>query len=236
MDQPTINNSTPQGGPNSFEMPPNVAPPEPMGQKPGEQNPVSQPPVSAPTSAPEQMPGPPHKPALSYVMIVILVIILILGTLLFASWRGWIGSQPKSSPTASTSPKISPAISSVLPTASPEASSSSVTTTNVNDETRKKDLANIKSALKKYYAVKAEYPASDSVIKTSDANSVLAQAIVPTYLQSLPNDPLAPNFYYGYKSDGQTFEITTVLEDKSDSSGTMTGNLNIYKVTDSSTE
>lgn len=244
MDQPTINNSLPQGGSPSFQMPPNVTAPEPMGQKPGEQKPGSPMPSNNPpvSGGGVSTPGP-KKPIFSYMLIVFLVFILILGTLFFAAWRGWIslgglfgGNKPQSSPSATTSPKISPAVSSVLPTTSPGLDSSPRVTTNVNDETRKNDLASIKDALKKYFAVKAEYPVSATLVKTSDSNSVLSQAIVPTYLESLPKDPLTPNFYYGYKSDGQTFEITAVLEDKSDSSGKIIGSLNIYKVTNSSTE
>ena len=97
-------------------------------------------------------------------------------------------------------------------------------------------MINIKSGLKDYYLAKSEYPKNATMIKTSDKTSVLAQALVPAYLDSLPDDPQAPQFYYGYKSDGQTFEITAVLEDKSDSSGTIIGSYNIYKITNSSVE
>ncbi|MCL5407508.1 MAG: type II secretion system protein GspG [Patescibacteria group bacterium] len=235
MDQPTINSSSSEG-PAPFEMPPNITAPEPMGQKPGEQKPA---PVSmpAPPVSPNNAPLPgPKKPIFSYIVIIFLLILLFVGTLFFARWKGWIFKSSNPVPSPTVSPKISPAISSVLPTASPTASSSSETTVNINDQTRKKDLANLKDALKKYYAVKAEYPVSTDQIKTSDQTSILAQALAPTYLQSLPNDPSAPKFYYGYKSDGQNFELTAVLEDKSDSTGTLTGSYNIYKVTNSSLE
>lgn len=233
MDQPIINNPSSSEGPAPFEMPPNIAASEPMGgQTQGEQKPAPVSPVP-----PNNTPLPePKKPVFSYLVIIFLLIFLFVGAFFFARWKGWILKNSSPSPTPTVSPKISPAISSVLPIASPTASSSSETTVNVNDETRKKDLANIKDALKKYYAVKAEYPASTSQIKTSDQTNVLAQAVVPTYLQILPDDPLAPKSYYGYKSDGQTFELTAALEDKSDSSGTLMGTLNIYKITDSSTE
>ena len=235
MDQPTIN-ETPQGGSPPLEMPNNLKAPEPMGQKssePSNQTYVNSP---SPQEGPPQTPKSP-KPILSYLLILLLFIVLVGGTLLFAAWRGWISLggvfENKPTPSPSVSPQISPAIS---PLPSPDVSSTPQVTSNVNDETRKKDLANIKSALRKYYLDKSEYPKSEALIKTSDKTSVLATAVVPAYLESLPDDPQAPQFYYGYKSDGQNYELTAVLEDKSDPSGVLTGAYNIYKITNSSVE
>lgn len=239
MDQPIINNPSSQGGTPSFEMPPNLTAPEPMGGKSSSASPP--PPGGSPPPDNGPLMSPPKKPIFSLIIIIFLIIVLIAGILLFAGWRGWISLgglfKPKPSPSIIVSPKISPAISAILPTVSPEISSSPQITSNINDETRKKDLTNIKSGLKNYYLAKSEYPKSTAIIKTSDQTSILAQALVPSYLESLPDDPTAPQFYYGYKSDdGQTFELTAVLEDKSDSSGTISGQLNIYKITNSSVE
>lgn len=239
MDQPTINDNSKSGSQNQestpFEMPSNVSAPEPMGQKP--QNPItsSQNRAAAPPATPSNLePSGSHKPFFSYIIILFLVILLVAAILLFAAWKGWISLggifKEKATPTPSASITISPAISSILPSVSPTATSSAQTTTNVNDEIRKKDLANIQDALQKYYAGKSEYPKSITTIKTSDKTSVLYQALVSTYIEALPDDPMAPQFYYGYNSDGQTGELTAVLEDKSDPSGTLTGPINIYKV------
>lgn len=243
MDQPTPAAPTPAAPPppptgapsgpatEPFEMPPGLTPPEPMGGKPppGQTGEVGK----IPESDGEK------KPIGSYLLMIGLVLILIFGVLIFAAWKGWIslfgfgGGKPTPSPelSAAVSPRISPEFT---PGASPETSPQ--VTSNVNDETRKKDLANIKNGLKKYFNDKASYPVSSAAVKTSDQTSPLYQALVPTYIESLPNDPLAPSFYYGYKSDGQSFEITCVLEDKSDPSGSLMGGLNIYKVTNTSIE
>ncbi|MFA6493115.1 MAG: hypothetical protein WCV58_03195 [Patescibacteria group bacterium] len=244
MDQPTINNPSLQEGQPPLEMPPNITPPEPMGQKPGEQtgnvapSPVQSIPSSTPPPNLKPLPGP-KKPILPFVIIIFLVVVLITGALFFAAWKGWItlgGLFKGSTPEVTVSPKVSPAISSILPSTSPEESSSPTTTTNVNDETRKADLLKIKNALKEYYDSQNSYPVSATATKTSDSSSVLAEALVPAYLTNLPDDPAAPQFYYGYKSDGKTFELTASLENMADTSGVGMGGYNIYKVTDSSTE
>lgn len=241
MDQPTINSSHPdQGEDSAFEVPSNISPPEPMG--PGQIN-QSNPNQNKPAEAPPSdgnLKMPPGRPILSYILILVLILILIAGSLVFAAWKGWIkidglfgGGKSTPTPTTSASSVISPAISPIV---SPQASSSAEITSNINDETRKKDLANIKSALKKYYNDHSEYPKTTGVIKTSDKSTAFFQALYPQYITSLIDDPLSPQYYYGYQSDGQTFELTAVLEDKSDPSGVLTGPYNLYKLTNSSVE
>lgn len=226
MDQPTSTPPPPPARePAPFEMPPDIMPPEQMGGK-------------------GQGEGQyPKKSFGSYLVMIFLVIILIVGGVLFAAWKGWIsigifeGGKTTPAPTLSASPEISPEINpQISPQGSLSPSSSPQTTANVNDETRKKDLANIKNALKKYYDQKSVYPVSLTIVKTSDQNGSLYLALVPGYIESLPDDPTAPSLYYGYKSDGQTFELTAVLEDKSDAAGTMTNGYNLYKITNASIE
>lgn len=253
MDQETPSVPNNQGS-SSFDMPPNLEPPEPMGGRPSpevSQNPAQNVDVNNTSSTPVPVVSPPpaykldmpKRPAGSYFLIIFLILLLIAGGLVFSAWRGWIslgglsellngGSTPTSTPSAGkVSPKISPEIS-----ASPSATSSPAVTTNVNDETRKKDLANLKNALEKYFTEKAEYPESAAKIKTSDPNNVLAQALVPNFLAQMPDDPLTPKYYYGYQSDGQSFELTCVLEDKSDTAGTLAGDFNVYKLTNTSSQ
>jgi len=110
-----------------------------------------------------------------------------------------------------------------------------VDTKSVNDKTRKSDLANLKAALTAYYQAEQSYPVAETSQKTSDKTSALS-VLVPTYIAALPDDPLAPTYYYGYKSDGKTFELTAVLEDRSLGDGTLVGSLYLYKVTDTSAE
>lgn len=247
MDQGTPNEPTNQNSP-SYEMPPDATPPEPMGGQPPQENKTAAPVpvvVSSPTSPPPSNDKleMPKRPVGSYIVIILLILLLVAGVLVFAAWKGWIslgglseilngGVTTTATPSAG---KISPQISPVV-TSSPSTSSSPAVTVNVNDETRKKDLANLKNALEKYFTDKAGYPLAVTKIKTSDPNNVLIQTLVPNYLAQMPDDPLAPKYYYGYKSDGQSFELTSVLEDKSDNSGKVTGDYNIYTVTSASSQ
>ncbi len=165
---------------------------------------------------------PPRSAGSMVGLISLLVFILIAAILVFLSWKGYIslGGIEKIWGGGKTTP--TPAI--VIDTATPTPESF--------DAQRKKDLATLVSILKNYYADNSSYPVADAEIKTSDSTSVLSQALAPAYIPVLPDDPLSPQYYYGYKSDGKTFTITAVLEDQSDTSGVIHGNLNIYTVTD----
>jgi flagellar basal body-associated protein FliL len=229
-----------------------LSPPEPMGGRGAyrQVSPASAPPAAVPTPAPETPPNqPPNQPLespleeegpkspfASIILMFVLIAILILGVLVFISWKGWIslggleklwgGGKTSPTPTSQVSPTLSP-------NASPSSETSPLITTNVNDQTRKSDLSSIKTSLELYFADNNKFPESQTIIKTSDSSSVLAQSLVPKYLNKLPDDPLAPDFYYGYKSDGKSFELTCVLEDKTDPEGTLTGQYYIYKLTGS---
>jgi len=159
----------------------------------------------------------------TWILWIILLILFILGGLFFASWEGWISVGGLEKYWKKTS---APAATTTTPP---------VNTATQNDNIRKADLGNIKDALKKYYQANQSYPIASTLQKTSDPGNVLA-ILVPTYIAKLPVDPLSPSYFYGYTSDGKTFQITARLEDKTDPSGIQSGTLYIYKVTDTSTE
>jgi hypothetical protein len=97
------------------------------------------------------------------------------------------------------------------------------------DTQRKADLKSIETALASYYAKYGRYPnSSNQEIQTRTRGNVLSRDLVPTYLASLPVDPLSDKYYYGYKSDGSSYELNAVLGNSSDSEGTMTGSINLY--------
>ena len=98
---------------------------------------------------------------------------------------------------------------------------------NTPDQIRKKDLAQIQSALNKYYSEKGSFPTA-SVIEHTDAPSgVLKSVLVPVYLDAIPVDP-DPSHYYGYVSDGTTYELSAVLDDATDPEGTKLGAITLY--------
>lgn len=197
----------------------------PVASSPFEAQPI--PNITGPASAPlDEMSGPvmmePAKPKSSLWLFIILGVLIVIALVFLAAWLGWLNFGnifgAKSTPVVSVSPTLTPTV-----------------VVNKNDANRKTDLINLKTALQKYYDAKQSYPISTTTSKTSDSNSPLS-VLVPDYIASLPLDPLSPNDYYGYKSDGKTFELTAVLEDKTDSSGIMAGNFFLYKVTNASPE
>ena len=99
------------------------------------------------------------------------------------------------------------------------------------DATRKTDLASISAALKLYHQDNGQYPIAATNERTDSANSVLASALVDKYLSSIPKDPQTPDHYYGYKSDGESFQLSCILENTSDSAGKKVGNLFLYIMT-----
>jgi hypothetical protein len=223
----------------SNQVPPQQPPPSPQPQQPppmpaGQNNPVAGAPNTPfePPTAPSG-PGTDFQPSAmqpassgskTWILWIVLLIFLILGGLFFASWEGWISLGglekywKKTSPAATTT------------------STPTISTATAHDNTRKADLANIKDALKNYYQANQSYPIASTLQKTSDANNALT-VLVPTYIAKLPVDPLSPSYYYGYTSDGKTFELTARLEDTTDPSAIDAGNgIYLYKVTNTSVE
>jgi len=146
----------------------------------------------------------PKKPLILRLLKASIVIIFILIGLVLGSWKGWISLG---------------GIEKLW---------------GGGQATCKDDLNTIKSALTDYYTDEIKYPESTTIIKTSDLESSLYQALVPKYLEGLPDDP--SEYYYGYQSDGKNFELTCVLEDQSDPDGTIINGNNIYKITNISSE
>lgn len=212
---------------NNEQAPPTPA--APASPSPFEQSPGGQPGAAPQGQGGNQLGGfeptgmePMSSHKSSWGLIIALVVILFLGVLVFASWQGWInlGSISKLWKKSETATIPVPVVTD---------------TTNANDKIRKEDLSSLKTALKAYYQANQTYPVAATTQKTSDATSALS-VLAPTNIAQLPVDPLSPTYYYGYKSDGKTFELTAVLEDKTTDGGTQVGSLYLYKVTDTSVE
>ena len=98
----------------------------------------------------------------------------------------------------------------------------------LRDSQRKSDLASIAKALESYYAVNKKYPTSTKTEKITQTGGVLGSALVPRYITSLPIDPLDPTYYYGYESDGKSYTLSAILEDKNDKDGKTVGSKYLY--------
>ncbi len=87
------------------------------------------------------------------------------------------------------------------------------------DIVRQQDLITIKYNLQAYYEVNQSYPSTkDKQIRLDrGASDVLYQALKTFYGGSYnePIDPEHPTYYYGYTSDGKSFELSAYLTSKS---------------------
>ena len=98
------------------------------------------------------------------------------------------------------------------------------------DAKRKSDINNILSALKEYKNDNGSYPSSNGqLVPLNTADNIIEQALVPKYLSVLPQDENAVfNWYYAYKSDGNTCSVSSRLTNNSDPDGQSVGNVILY--------
>lgn len=118
---------------------------------------------------------------------------------------------PKPSPTLTPEKKISPE--------------------DERDNHRISDIMNISTALEQYAkSNNGQYPKAEKSEKISDESSSVFQAMnAGSFLYQSIKDPLPDKYYYGYKSDGQAYEITAVLENKESGLCVIAGSYCIYK-------
>ena len=100
-----------------------------------------------------------------------------------------------------------------------------------NDAKRKADLSQIMLALEMYNSDFDKYPVSKGLEKINDANCVLYKILEP-YLSKLPVDQKDPEYWYGYKSNGKTYELTARLENLEDESCVTQNGVCLYKCKD----
>ncbi|MEA1937264.1 MAG: hypothetical protein U9N04_04105 [Patescibacteria group bacterium] len=89
------------------------------------------------------------------------------------------------------------------------------------DERRKSNLRSLPLTLNVYYSDYAQYPVSVNLEKVNNESSNFYKALVPDYLSETQVDwflfdPLDPEFYYTYKSDGFVYSLTARLENLED--------------------
>lgn len=88
-------------------------------------------------------------------------------------------------------------------------------TASVSDILRQQDLISLKYDLKAYFAVRQAYPSTSGVQVHLEraAGDAFYAAMKDFYGGSYnqPIDPESPIYYYGYKSDGRTFELSAYL-------------------------
>ncbi len=108
----------------------------------------------------------------------------------------------------------------------------------INDAERKANLNEIKIALETYYDDHNEkYPISNELTKLNDKNSPVREELLNHADKTLLEDPKDPEFYYGYKSDGNYYELTARLENlEDDECELLNSDLCIYKIVEGNTD
>lgn len=84
------------------------------------------------------------------------------------------------------------------------------------DVKRKANLRDIKLALELHFAENGSYPASPSPVKLNDATSSIYKDLIKYTSPDNMKDPKDPEYFYLYKSDGKSFEISARLENVKD--------------------
>jgi len=97
------------------------------------------------------------------------------------------------------------------------------------DKQRLLDLDSISLMLWHYKEKNGSYPISDSVAKLNEDNSVVSEIRSANVGEKIPTDP-SGKYYYGYESDGETYELSAVFENKKDTRCELEGSLCIYRL------
>ena len=105
-------------------------------------------------------------------------------------------------------------------------------TSDDRDNQRVKDISDIGYAIDEYAKYnRNEYPITNGYEKISDENSYIYKLLRQDgYLKKNYMDPLSGSRFYGYRSDGKSYELTAAFEDANDPRCEPVGNLCIYVV------
>ena len=100
----------------------------------------------------------------------------------------------------------------------------------VRDAERKIYLIELTKALKAYYEKNNQYPISKGLETTNNDLCVLKKLVPDYYIFELPIDSLDPEFYYTYKSDGQSYELVARLENLEDEECVVENGICLYSL------
>lgn len=118
------------------------------------------------------------------------------------------------------------------PAAVPPVTNADVPTSDDRDNQRVKDIGDISFAIDEYAKFnKNEYPVTNGYEKISDENSNVYKLLSQDgYLKKNYQDPLPGSYFYGYRSDGKSYELTAALEDSNDLRCKNIGNYCVYSI------
>ncbi|MEI6221618.1 MAG: hypothetical protein WCP97_02535 [bacterium] len=100
------------------------------------------------------------------------------------------------------------------------------------DSQRINDLRKIEKTLLQYNQSKNEFPVAAKLIESTNDQNPLKTKLIPTFLPTLPTDPVQ-NRWYGYQSiNGKNFLLTSVFENPLNPYGEVKTNYTMYRITD----
>jgi len=96
------------------------------------------------------------------------------------------------------------------------------------DEQRVSDLDSISLMLWHCKEQRGNYPISNLVINLNKNDNIISEIKSVNAGEEIPKDP-SEKYFYGYKSDGETYELSAVLENRSDARCETEGNFCFYR-------
>jgi len=99
------------------------------------------------------------------------------------------------------------------------------------DARRQADLTTLASALELYKDSKGSYPSTNNLLSRMDSSNIpCREFIAGDFLSRCPSDPTGLPSFYGYKSDGSSYELTAVLENLNDPNCVVEGTICIFRI------
>ena len=100
----------------------------------------------------------------------------------------------------------------------------------VRDTQRKKDLADLQTALEGYKSKQGSYPKANGIEQTRSSQTLLS-SLVATYITSLPIDPTKDIYWYEYSSNGSTYLLRSVAENSLDATAKKGAQFSYFELT-----
>ncbi len=105
---------------------------------------------------------------------------------------------------------------------------SSISSSNVNDLDSKRNLYVLSIGLENYYKENKSYPVANSPINIDDEKSPLIKLAPKYFSEIFLNAP--KDGHFTYKSDGENYELSAIMENKDDKWCVMEGSNCVYKI------
>ncbi|OHA47274.1 MAG: hypothetical protein A3B75_02570 [Candidatus Terrybacteria bacterium RIFCSPHIGHO2_02_FULL_43_14] len=244
QDNPYPTDNNPQGGwppapePPGGTNPPSgggYMPPEPPSMPPPVINPLGETnlnttPMSPMSSGPDIDLGESSRKSpskkLALILIAVLLLIGVVGGGAFALLKGPLAKKSNAPPIVNQNPQPNPE--------TPPAPEPPPPPQQTNDDIRAADLNIVAGGLASYAVANAgAYPSTQDQLVHLDALATpCIELLAANFIALCPNDPAGAPAFYGYKSNGVSYEVTAKLDDAAcaRTGAVFNGSICLYKV------